>query len=245
MENINKVSVIIPARKERYLNKTIEEIKTKFRGDYEIIVTLDGADSERIEGVKYIYNKKSKGMRTAINQAVEIAEGKYLMKLDAHCKLDEGIDEVLKADHQLNWVQIPTRKRLNAKTWEIETGKPDIDYMFFATKDFIGVKWDTKNRDEELKKKLLDDTETFQGSCYFIEKDYFKKLGLLDDVNFNGSGNEAAEISLKVWHNGGRIIRNKKTWYAHARMPRYYVTDRSKSRKHIRIIAKNYGYKKS
>ena len=241
---MSKVSVIIPARKEKYLNKTIEEVKTKFKGDYEIIITLDGADSKRVDGVKYIYNKKSKGMRTAINQAVEIAEGKYLMKLDAHCRLAEGIDETLKADHQSNWVQIPTRKRLNAKTWELETEKVDIDYMFFATKDFIGVKWDTKNKDKELKKQLLDNTETFQGSCYFIEKAYFKELGLLDDINFNGSGNEAAEISLKVWHNGGEIIRNKKTWYAHARMPRYYSTDRTKSRKYIKVLAEKYGYRK-
>jgi len=242
---MSKVSVIIPARRERYLNKTIEEVKNKLKGDYEIIVTLDGKDAERVEGVKYIYNEKSKGMRTAINQAVEIAQGKYLMKLDAHCMLDDGIDEILKTEHQPNWIQIPRRKRLYYKTWQLEDSDlPDIDYMYF-NRDFIGVKCGGKNRNKDLKKKLIDDTETFQGSCYFIEKDYFKKLGLLDDVNFAGSGNEASEITMKVKYDGGRVVRNKKTWYAHARMSRFYTTDRTKSREYIKTLAKQYGYEKN
>jgi hypothetical protein len=56
----------------------------------------------------------------------------------------------------------------------------------------------------------LDDTESFQGSCYFISKEYYNKLKLLDE-NFGGSGHEAQEISSIVLHNNGRIIRNKKT----------------------------------
>src|SRR3989344_2523910 len=105
------VSVIIPSRNERFLNQTIFDIQKKFKGDYEIIVTLDGAWEEPIEGVKYIYNKEPKGMRAAINQAVAVSQGTYIMKLDAHCMVDEGIDEKLKAVHQNNWVQTPRRKR--------------------------------------------------------------------------------------------------------------------------------------
>ena len=108
---MESVSVIIPARRERFLNQTIFDIQKKFKGDYEIIVTLDGGWEEPIEGVKYIYNEEAKGMRTAINQAVAKASGKYIMKLDAHCMVDARIDEKLKAVHQETWVQTPTRKR--------------------------------------------------------------------------------------------------------------------------------------
>ena len=240
---MNKVSVIIPARKEPYLDRTIREIQEKFTGDYEIIVTLDGANADRINDVFYIYNKESLGMRTAINQAVSIAEGKYLMKLDAHCMLDKGIDEKLKKVHQPNWVQIPTRKRLDAKNWKIsEPERPFINYMSL-TSDFVGFKNGTKNRSPELAKKLLDDTETFQGSCYFIEREYFEKLGLLDDKNFAGSGHEAQEITFKVKHDGGRIIRNKTTWYAHARLSRKFSTDKTKSREYIFKLAEECGVK--
>ena len=230
------VSVIIPARKEPYLNRTIQEIQDKFQGDYEIIVILDGENALRINDVAYIYNKEPLGMRTSINKGVAIASGKYIMKLDAHCMLDEGIDLKLIADHQPNWVQIPTRKRLNARKWELmETDRADINYMAL-TPDFVGFKDGRKNKDLELVKKLLDDTETFQGSCYFIEKDYFSKLGLLDDKNFAGSGHEAQEIGLKVKRDGGRIVRNKKTWYAHARLSRNFSVDKTKSREYIHEI---------
>lgn len=238
------ISLIIPSRQERWLDKTIEEARTKFKGEYEIIVTLDGGQkSELPEGVRYIKNEEPKGMRTAINQAVAVAEGDYLMKLDAHCMLDEGIDLKLLKEHKPKWVQIPRRKRLDAHKWELIQGRTDIDYMYIGN-NFIGMKDGGKNTNPELKKVLIDDTETFQGSCYFIRKDYFLRLGLLDDKNFAGSGNEAQEITLSVLHDGGRVIRNKKTWYAHARTSRYYSTDRSKSRLAIRDLAKKYGYKK-
>lgn len=238
------VSVIIPARKERYLDRTIKEVFAKLGGSFEVIVTLDGDDVKRIKGVKYIYNPTSLGMRTAINQAVAVARGKYLMKLDAHCMLDSGIDQKLIAEHRANWVQIPRRRRLIAQTWTIDEQYPDIDYMY-NNSDLMGVANRNKNYVAELKKKLIDDTESFQGSCYFIERDYFHKLDLLDDVNFSGSGHESQEIVIKVLADGGRIIRNKKTWYAHARLGRFYVADKDKSRDYIHVLAKKYGYKKA
>ena len=239
----NKVSVIIPSRKERYLDKTIEEIQKKFIDDFEIIVILDGADSNRIDGVKYIYNKKAKGMRTSINQGVKLVTGRYIMKLDAHCMIDKEIDRKLKENHQDKWIQIPTRKRLDAKHWcFLDYKGPDVNYMQW-NKDFIGIKAGTKNRSVDLQSKLLDETETFQGSCYFIEKSFFEQIGLLDDVNFAGSGNEASELALKVRYCGGMVIRNKKTWYAHARVSRKYSIDRTKSREAIKQLAKKYGYR--
>jgi hypothetical protein len=36
----------------------------------------------------------------------------------------------------------------------------------------------------------------------------------MDEVNFT-SHQEAQELGMKVWLSGGRVIRNKKTWYAH------------------------------
>jgi len=234
------LSIIIPARRERFLNQTILDIQKKLRGDYEIIVTLDGSFASPLDGVKYIYNKKARGMRTAINQAVAEASGKYIMKLDAHCMVDEGIDEKLKSVHQDNWVQTPRRKRFNVRKWELtDLESPDIDYMM--VRNFKGHKDNEKNRDPILKKKLIDDIEVFQGSCYFMTKDFFSRLGLLDDKNFGKMGSEALEIVLKCRHNGGRVVVNKTTWYAHAHIGARYsggTEEREKSRRFIKILAK-------
>ncbi len=238
---MESLSVIIPARNEKYLDQTILDLQKKLKGDYEIIVTLDGAWAEPVKGVKYIFNKESKGMRTAINQAVAQARGKYIMKIDAHCMVDVGIDEKLKVAHHDNWVQVPRRKRFDHNKWELtDTDQPDIDYMFVGS-GLRGHKDNDKNRDPELKKKLLDDIEVFQGSCYFMTRELFKKLGLLDDINFGKMGSEALEIALKCRHAGGRVIINKTTWYAHAHISPKYAggsLERIKSREYVKILAK-------
>lgn len=235
------ISVIIPSRNEEFLKQTILDIKAKFAGPHEIIVTLDGGGEEPVGGVKYLYNHKAKGMRTAINQAVAVARGKYIMKLDAHCMVAEGIDQKLKAVHKPNWVQVPRRKRFDPYKWELtETDQPDIDYMFVGT-GFRGHKDNDKNRDPKLKNILLDDIEVFQGSCYFMTKDFFNSLGILDDKNFGKLGSEALEIALKCRHAGGRVIINKNTWYAHARIKRHYgggMQEREKSRNYIKTLIK-------
>lgn len=238
---MDKVSVIIPSRREPYLNQTIRDIQNKFKGPYEIIVILDGALTEQFPGVRYIYNEEAKGMRTAINQGAAAATGKYIMKLDAHCMLGEGIDEKLKTVHQDNWVQTPSRKRFDHKKWELtDQDKPDTDYMFVGP-GFKGHKDNDKNRDPELKKILIDDIEVFQGSCYFMTKDYFNKLGLLDDVNFGRMGSEGLEIALKCRHDGGRVVVNKTTWYAHAHLGAHYgggTAEREKSREYMKTLIK-------
>lgn len=190
------VSIIIAAIREEYLDKTIADLGAKARGEIEIIVIQD------------------KPMRTAINEGVAQAKGQYILKTDAHCMFDEGFDVKLVAAHQPNWVQTPTRKRLNAEKWElIQDERPDTDYMYIVKGK--GFKDHIKNADTMLKNKLIDDTQIFQGSCWFMEKAYFQHLGLLDDVNFGGMGSEALEICLKTRADGGRVIVNKTTWYAH------------------------------
>jgi glycosyltransferase involved in cell wall biosynthesis len=237
------VSVIIPARKERFLDRTIDEIFKKADGPIEIVVALDGEDVPRKDNVKYVLSEPAVGMRTSINKAVKIATGRFIMKLDAHCALSKGFDTVLKENHEPKRIQIPRRKRLHAKSWTlIEDGRPDIDYMYL-TEDLMGRICGGKNLDQELKKKEIDEIESFQGSCYFMEREYFHELGLLDDVNFGGSGHESQEITFKCWMNGGKVVRNKRTWYAHARLGRFYNdndSQRDKSRKFIHVLYKQY-----
>lgn len=236
------VSIIIPARFERFLDKTILDIYEKAWGEVEIIVIYDGYQDKLLDGPVYIYNETSRGMRTAINQGVGVASGKYIMKLDAHCMLDKGFDIKLVKEHRDDWVQVPRRKRLEPRSWTLKD-VPDVDYMYIG-RDYKGVVNGSANRDGGLKKRPLDDIEVFQGSCYFMTRDYFKELGLLDDINFGGSGYEAQEIALKCRYHGGRVMRNKKTWYAHARIGRMYSrknTTIDKSRKYIKKFVKKYG----
>jgi hypothetical protein len=54
-----------------------------------------------------------------------------------------------------------------------------------------------------------------QGSLWFMSKDYFNYLELMDEENYGTFPQEFQEIGLKCWLSGGEVKINKKTWYAH------------------------------
>ncbi len=111
------VSAIIPARNETYLEKTIRNVLENATGDIEVIAILDGYLPEpRIDigddRVKFLHYEKSIGQRKAINEAAKIAKGKFIMKLDAHCAVGKGFDEILAADCKYEWTMVPTMYNL-------------------------------------------------------------------------------------------------------------------------------------
>lgn len=227
------VSIVLPARNEQFLSHTIKDLLEKATQDIEIFPVLDGywpPNNEIIEDkrVKYIHFGKARGMRNAINAVSRICKGKYLMKLDAHCLVDKGFDEKLKADCEKDWVVIPRRYPLEPEKWEIEKrtdNKYPIDYQFltcpteegegYGGKEFSGRLWRERNSDSKLKAKLIDDCLSFQGSAWFMHLDYFNYLELMDEDSYGTFFKEAQEISFKAWLSGGRVVRNKKTYYAH------------------------------
>lgn len=214
------ISAVIPARNEKYLSKTIRSLLNNASGKIEVIAVLDGywPDAQDLvddNRVVYIHYSTPKGMRNAINSAVNIARGEYIFKSDAHCMFGPSYDKELLANIQDNWIAVPRRLRLEPEKWEIiEDGRPPIDYMYLD-KDLHGREWREKNIDPELKKIKIDDLMSSQGSCYFIKKSYYKQLELLDEDNYGTFANEFQEVGLKCWLSGGRVIVNKNTWYAH------------------------------
>jgi len=213
------VSILIPARNEIFLQHTITDLLTKAEGSIEVIAILDGywPSPQLINDVrlKIIHRGHSQGMRAAINAGAAIAKGKYLLKSDAHCMFAPGFDKILTEQCDKNWVVVPRRFSLDPEKWElIDNPKYPIDYMYLSN-DLHGVPWNEKNKDPELKKKLIDETMSNQGSVWFMAKDYFHELELMDETSYGIFWNEFQEIGLKCWLSGGRVMVNKKTWYAH------------------------------
>lgn len=232
------ISIIIPSRNERFLKPTILDLLKKAGGNIEVIAVLDGdyedalKDLKTIDGgrLKILFHEKSIGMRGCINLGVKAAAGDYIMKTDAHCMFDDCYDIKLLSEIKDNWVMIPTRKRLDAENWCIQdVGKPDIDAMMlsfpddpndFGGKGLNGKIW--TQRAVSRKDVLLDEEMSFQGSCWFMKKSYFRELELMDEDSYGHFWNEAQEIGMKCWLSGGKVMRNKKTWYAHLHKGKKY-----------------------
>lgn len=243
------LSIVIPSKNEKFLEKTIRDVLAKATGKIEVFPVLDGYEPPKEEivndpRVKYIrlfptiYSKK----RLAVNIVSEISTGEYLMSCDAHCMFDKGFDQVLTHDIQDNWVVVPRRHRLDAENWSLQTqvdNRPPIDYEYlmwpkkFDPPAFHGFKWDEKT----LAKKdvMIDDVIEIQGSCWVMSKKHFRKMGFMQIEGYQGWGQEGEEICMTTWYNGGRVVVNKNTWYAHLHKgPTYgrmYYLDRKESRK--------------
>ena len=120
-----KLSILIPARNEIFLSKTIEDILQHIEDDTEIIAVLDGQwtspEIPQHERVNVIYVPESIGQRAATNVACRLSKAKYVMKLDAHCSFDQGFDrKMIEAFKETgdNVTMVPTMRNLWAFDWK-------------------------------------------------------------------------------------------------------------------------------
>lgn len=123
------LSILIPARNEEFLGRTIQDVLEHSKANTEIIVILDGylpdPPLKPDPRVTIIYNPVSVGQRAAAKQAASIAKGKYIMKIDAHVALDDGFDlKMIEAFKKLddNVTMIPAMRNLHVFDWVCEDG---------------------------------------------------------------------------------------------------------------------------
>jgi glycosyltransferase involved in cell wall biosynthesis len=229
------LSVCIPNRNSPFVSKTIEDVLKNAGCSVEVIVNVDENWPDPLvedERVHYIHPPSPVGLREGINSCVRLARGKYILKCDDHVAFDENFGKTLIESHNDHWVQIPRRYALDAENWRIEERKDNkypIDYMYIdfprkgkAHDDGMhGVEW--RERRDERKDILIDDTPSMQGSCYFMTRDYFvNTLGFLKEEGYGQFAQESQEIGFKTWLGGGELKVNKKTWYAHLHKGNHY-----------------------
>lgn len=115
------LSVIIPARREMFLARTVESILKAKNKCTEIIVVLDGEWSDPPitdhPDLTILYFGESIGQRAATNQGVRLSKAKYVMKIDAHCEIDKDFDIKMMSEMKDNYTMIPTMYNLHAFDW--------------------------------------------------------------------------------------------------------------------------------
>lgn len=236
------LSVLIPARNEMFLNQTIESVLGAIQGDTEIIVVLDGQwpvepvpDHERVTLVHY---PESIGQRAATNAAAKLSKAKYVMKLDAHCSVGPGFDIIMMEDMQPDWTMVPRMYNLHAFDWVCDCGdrryqgptkpceqcggemqremlwrakpNPDTTAMRFD-RDLKFQYWRAYKKRQEGD---LVDTMSILGACWMLERERYFALDICDERH-GGWGQQGTEVACKTWLSGGRLVVNKRTWFAH------------------------------
>src|SRR5512146_502712 len=129
------LTVIIPARNEQYLVRTIQDVLANIQADTEIIAVCDGywppEATEDPPRDHIIHHTEARGQRQSINEAAHIAKGRYLMKLDAHCAVGPGFDRILIDNYQEGWTVVPRMYNLDTATWTPKLHKR-TDYMYIG-----------------------------------------------------------------------------------------------------------------
>ncbi len=214
------LSIIIPSYKDPLLHKTIDSLLTNCKGDIEIIPVIDGYTLDKPittdTRVKPIYQENT-GMRGAINAGVKQARGGYIMRTDEHCMFAKGYDTALTQDIKDDWIVVPRRYQLDVEKWEL-MGSEYIDYEKLVIdkthKKFHGIPWRSKTN--ERKDILLDEDMAMQGSCWVMKKSWWDSVIVeLDSRGYGTHYQDSIEMIFKTWKAGGKLMLNKKTWYAH------------------------------
>lgn len=233
------LSIIIPSFQEPYLQNTIDSLLENAQGKIEILPILDGyTPPEPIKSdprVRVIRLRKNKGMRGAINTGLKNAKGNFIMKCDAHCAFAPGFDKIMTKYCRPNWLMIPRRYPLDIENWTRRRQVSGIDHhrLTFPAPTRFGITltvqvWYERKYLGKGANKDIDDTMTFQGSCWLANKKYFmEKVGFLDDrkETYGTFAGDQEEIGLKYWLGDGKIKIIKTTWYAHlAKQRHHYMT---------------------
>lgn len=218
-------SVIIPARQEPHLQRTIDSLLEAAAGEVEILVMLDDWWPEppirEDARVVVVHAGDRPGMRSLINAGARLAKGEWLMKLDAHCMMAPAFDDVLKEGCADNHVLVPIRYGLDVKHWVVPILQKPFEFQYIRRGDLKGKNW--PEYAERCDGKLVVPLMTTQGSCWFMKKSWFEHIGGLDDVHFGSMGREAQEVTIKTWLAGGHVSLDRRTWYAHWSKPKEAV----------------------
>lgn len=192
--------------------------------------------------VSMIYHSKSIGQRAATNEAARLSKAKFIMKVDAHCAFAEGFDITLMEDFEHDWTMVPQMRNLHAFDWkckncehrtyqgpypkqcekcsnqgfeQVIVWKPRAhtrnNFMRFDS-DLHFQYW--REYKKRAKKGDLVETMSILGACFMMHRERYWELDGLDERH--GSwGQMGTEIACKTWLSGGRLLCNKKTWFAH------------------------------
>ncbi len=227
--NPPNLSIIIITWKMRDLLKVCLDSIYKFTSglEFEIILIDNNSQDGTVEmiqqdypNIRLVKNKQNKGVAPARNQGLEIAEGKYVLILDADMELIENSilrlyefmeqhpecgmagSKLVDSDMQLQYSckRFPTFLALLYRRLEhINFVKNSKTLTHHIMKD-----WDHKE---------IREVEYLIGACQFIRKKVIDQIGFYDQEIFYGP--EDIDFCIRVWKAGWKIFYLPTTQIIH------------------------------
>jgi len=185
------ISILIPAKNEKHLQRTIDDLKEKATGEIEVLTMED-------PGI---------GQRATTNKLAERAKGEYIMKVDAHCLFSKGFDEDMVSKMEDNMIMSPRLLVLDEESWTPKADPKSSAYCF-DTELVMQYHKEIENFD------TVNDTMCLQGSAWLISRENYWKWNVCDE-DIGSWGHQGVELGITAYLNGGKCVTNKLAWYAH------------------------------
>ena len=205
---MRELSILIPARNEKYLQQTIDDIFKHSEADTEVIVGLDGY-YEQLKPSKKRYTVISAepaiGQRAMTNRLARLSTARYLMKIDAHCSFSQGFDRIMLEDMNENDLLAIDIRDLDVDNWKMK-GIPLTSQVVFDSN------FELKSAPE--KPGLITETQCIHGVGFMVFRKKYFELNLIDE-SFGSWGLMGLEVPLKIWLSGGKVRVTKKAQMGH------------------------------
>lgn len=244
-----ELSILIPARREEWLARTCADVLEHSELDTEVIAVIDGehigdrpASHPRL---RLIELTDSIGQRAATNLAAREAQGRCVMKLDAHSSLDQGFDRkcVEALEGHPDWTLVPAQRNLHVFDWhcincghrtymgpslaQCEKCKGNLHDRIMIWQPRGGTRTDFWRFDHELHFQYKGDWKGRR-----VENgDIGDTMSLLGacwvmsrerylelgglDESHGSWGQMGTEVACKTWLSGGRLVTHRGTWFSH------------------------------
>jgi hypothetical protein len=197
------VSIVILCHNDgRYLQRCVESIKKHTRVPYELIfvdnASEDGSQKylRSVKGAKVILNPSNLAFAKGNNQGVQIAQGDYILLLNADVVVThgwlEGLLACAESNPNIGMVAPMTNSASNIQTVPVNyRSLKDLDRFALA----MSIKY----------KSVWMEAHRIIGFCMLIKREVIRRVGLLDE-RFGPGGYEDYDYCLRVRQAGYRIM---------------------------------------
>ena len=127
--------------KEEYLLKSIKSIINQTYPNFEFIIVVDGGNDKQIidkindNRIKIIEHNTTKGLATSLNEAIELAKGKYIARMDS-----DDIAEEDRIEIQLEYMEKRTYVDMTSTFYKEIGNSKKVVMETFTNSDDISAK---------------------------------------------------------------------------------------------------------
>lgn len=228
-----KLSILIPARNEEFLQRTIFDLMEHIEGDTEILAGLDEMGLEEASHIiakfagyplmpLFRWSEEAIGQRAMTNKLASISKAKYLMKVDAHCSFSQGFDVEMMNQMEDDVTLVPSLMNLHVFNWVCDDCQA-IHEQGVEPKECWRCKKDKFHKDMiwMVKPKPIMTDFGFDSNLIFQYTNQTKEGDLTESMSIQGCGFmvtrekywelELGDPNFKSWGQQGTEIACK-TW---------------------------------